>query len=203
MTSGDPLNQNDVAADATPLDPITSLSIATHAATGSFALLLGSGISRAAQIPTGWEIVGDLIKRIALADGPECGAAPEQWYRDRFGVGPNYGDILARLADTQPERSRIIHRYLEPTNEERAQGIKEPTIAHQAIAELVAGGYIRVIVTTNFDQLLERALEAQGVTPSVIASEDDITSVYPLAHNRCTIIKLHGDYVSARLRNTV
>ncbi len=203
MTSSDPLNQTEAAAAPMPLDPLTSLSIATHLAPGSFALLVGSGISRAAQILTGWEIVVDLIKRIALAEGIECDPTPEQWYQDRFGVEPNYSDILAKLADTQPERSRIIHRYLEPTDEERAQGIKEPTIAHQAIAELVARGYIRVIVTTNFDRLLERALEAQGVTPSVIASKDDITKVYPLAHNRCTVIKLHGDYVGARLRNTI
>lgn len=34
-----------------------------------------------------------------------------------------------------------------------------PTVAHKAIANLVKHGFIKVIVTTNFDRLLERALE--------------------------------------------
>ena len=36
---------------------------------GVFAVLLGSGVSRAAQIPTGWEITLDLIRRVAAAQG--------------------------------------------------------------------------------------------------------------------------------------
>jgi type I restriction enzyme R subunit len=37
---------------------------------------------------------------------------------------------------------------------------------------LVAGGYVRVIVTTNFDRLIERAIEDAGVTPAVISTPD-------------------------------
>jgi hypothetical protein len=35
---------------------------------------------------------------------------------------------------------------------------------------------VRVIVTTNFDRLLENALEAEGINPAVIASPDDAQS---------------------------
>ena len=37
-------------------DPLTQLSFSVYENKGVFALLLGSGISRAADIPTGWEI---------------------------------------------------------------------------------------------------------------------------------------------------
>ena len=42
---------------------------------------------------------------------------------------------------------------------------KTPTPAHRAIASLVKAGYIRVIVTTNFDRLVEQALTDAGVPP--------------------------------------
>ena len=68
---------------------------------------------------------------------------------------------------------------------------------------MVSRGYFRVIVTTNFDRLMERALEAQGISPMIIATPDAIQGALPLAHATCTLIKLHGDYRDARLRNTV
>ncbi len=95
-----------------------------------------------------------------------------------------------------------LRAYFEPTDEERESGKKIPTPAHHAIAQLVADGYIRVIVTTNFDRLMERALEAAGVVPSVIASTDAILGAAPLSQSRCTVIKVHGDYLDTRLKNT-
>jgi len=43
------------------IDPIISLAFSLHSTKGVYALLIGSGISRAAGIPTGREIVQDLI----------------------------------------------------------------------------------------------------------------------------------------------
>jgi hypothetical protein len=39
-------------------------------------------------------------------------------------------------------------------------------------AELVRGGYIRVIITTNFDRLMENVLGERGIDPTVVASVD-------------------------------
>src|SRR5262249_20771903 len=79
---------------------------------------------------------------------------------------------------------------------------KLPTAAHSAIADLVASGHIKVILTTNFDQLLESALRAINVNPTVIASPDAAAGAIPLAHNPCTVVKLHGDYLDTRIKNT-
>ena len=35
-------------------------------------LLLGSGVSRAAGIPTGWEVVIDLIRKVAALENENC-----------------------------------------------------------------------------------------------------------------------------------
>ena len=78
-----------------------------------------------------------------------------------------------------------------------------PTKAHIAIAKLVKAGYIRVIITTNFDRLLEKALESEGVIPQVIWHEDEIPKAIPLMHwQSVTILKINGDYIDCRFRNT-
>ena len=63
-------------------------------------------------------------------------------------------------------------------------------------------GFIRVIITTNFDRLLENAIREAGIEPTVIKSEDDLAGAVPLAHSRCYVIKLNGDYLDTRIRNT-
>jgi len=183
-------------------DELTSLAATMQAKKGIFALLLGSGVSRSAQIPTAWNIIEDLIKRVAVSKDESAADGPAAWYLREFGIEPEYGAVLDLVAKSPAERSQIIRPYIEPTEEERELGLKQPTAAHRAIATLVAQGYIRVIVTTNFDRLLESALTDVGITPSVISSPDSVNGTLPLVHNNCTIIKIHGDYVDARIRNT-
>jgi hypothetical protein len=51
------------------IDPLISLAFAMQSNKGVYALLLGSGVSRAAQIPTGWEVVLDLVEKLAHLQG--------------------------------------------------------------------------------------------------------------------------------------
>jgi hypothetical protein len=186
------------------LDPLTSTAFAVHNGKGVYALLLGSGISRAANIPTGWEVTLDLIRRIAAmrSESGSCDADPETWYRSQFACDPSYSDLLEQLAISPAERTAALARYFEPGEDEDGPGAA-PTAAHVAIAKMVKRGYFKIILTTNFDRLLERALEAEGVSPSILSTPDSINGAMPLAHSTCTILKLHGDYRDARLRNTV
>lgn len=184
------------------MDPILSLAFSVHANKGVYALLLGSGISRSAGIPTGWEVVLDLIRKLARMAGEECEPRPDEWYRAKFGEEPNYSLILDRVAKTPAERQQLLKSYFEPTEEERAQGLKVPTPAHHAVAALVAGGFIRVIVTTNFDRLMEKALDSAGVSPAVISTTDAVAGSLPLIHTACTVIKANGDYLDTRIKNT-
>ena len=184
------------------IDPMVSLAFAVFSNKGAYALLVGSGISHAAGIPTGWEIVLDLVRKVAKLTGEDCGADPVEWYKKKFGTEPDYGQLLDDIAKTPAERQQLLRGYFEPTEDERAQGIKLPSAAHKAIAQLVAAGFIRVIITTNFDRLIERALEEAGVSPAVISTTDQISGALPLIHAGPTVIKLHGDYQDTRIKNT-
>ena len=184
-------------------DPLTRLAFSIYENRGVYALLVGSGVSRAAQIPTGWEITLNLVRRIAESRGEKFHddeLAP--WYRKETGENPNYSKLVGELGSSREERRSILQSYIEPNKEDLDEGRKISTAAHHAIADLVVGGYIRVVITTNFDQLLEGALRARGVAPTVVASLDALKGAQPLSHNPCFLLKLHSDYKDARIRNT-
>ncbi|WP_375552977.1 SIR2 family protein [Roseovarius mucosus] len=183
-------------------DPTTQAAFSIHENQGVFALILGSGISRAAEIPTGWEITLDLVRRVAEAEGAEEQADWAKWYIEKEGKEPDYSDLLAKLATTQAERRAILHSYIEPNDEDREEGRKLPTKAHKAIAGLVRSGHVRVIVTTNFDRLIENALREEGIEPTVVSSVDTLKGAEPLSHSACYVFKVHGDYKDTRILNT-
>jgi hypothetical protein len=184
------------------IDPLFSLAHSIHANKGVFALLLGSGISRSAGIPTGWEVTLDLAGRVAAMTGEDPGEDVEAWYLAKYGEEPNYSKLLHALARSPAERRRLLHAYFEPTPEEREQGIKLPSPAHRSIAKLVASGAVRVILTTNFDRLMELALQDEGIVPTVISTGDAVVGAAPLVHQTCVVVKLHGDYLDDRIKNT-
>ncbi|MGO9256007.1 MAG: SIR2 family protein [Bryobacteraceae bacterium] len=184
------------------IDAALSLAVSMYSNAGVYALLLGSGVSRSSGVPTGWKIVERLIRDLALLKGSACDPDPQTWYRDVFGREATYSEILDEVAKRPAERMQLLRGYFEPTEEERLEGTKLPSLAHRSIAGLVAKKYIRVLVTTNFDRLLELALADVGIPPAIISTGDLAQGALPLAHAPCTIIKVNGDYLDTRLRNT-
>ena len=165
--------------------------------------MLGSGVSSAAGIPTGWEITLDLVRKLGCMRGQPPDFDPQSWYEREFGKEPDYSVLLDELAKTPDHRQQLLREYFEPNDQERADGLKEPTRAHRAIARLNRRGFIKVIMTTNFDRLMERALEEEGVTPVTISSPDQFQSAQPLHLAKCCVLKVHGDYLDPRILNTV
>ncbi len=184
------------------MQAILSLAHSIQTSPNVYALLLGSGISRTAGIPTGWEVTLELVRRVAALSGVEKLEDPVRWYEEKFGKEPGYSELLDNLAKTPADRRAVLHDFFEPSEDEREEGIKMPTDAHRAIAELVRDGFIKVILTTNFDRLMETALADVGIVPTVISSADATMGAAPLVHQRCVIVKIHGDYLDDRIKNT-
>lgn len=184
------------------IDPIHSLAFSIQANRGIYAVLLGSGVSRAAKVPTGWEITLDLVRKLAQVSGESCEPSPEKWYREKFGRNPDYAALLDAIAKTSAERQQLLRGYWEATEQEREEGAKQPTAAHRAIATLAAQGFVKVIITTNFDRLMETALADVGIVPTILSTPDQILGALPLIHTRCCLFKVHGDYLDTRIRNT-
>ena len=183
------------------VDPVVSLALSMLSNRGAYAVLLGSGASRSAGVKDGWEVVKDLICRVARLRGASVEADPIGWWVSEYGVEPQYSALLGQLGRTASERAELLREYFEPTAEEREQGLKAPTEAHKALAGLAAQGVVRVILTTNFDRLMEDALSRVGVVPDVVTPAS-IGGMKPLQHSRCTVFKVHGDYMDHRTLNT-
>ena len=152
-----------------------------------------------------------LVRRAAAAQHPGDEDAVEQavvdpagwWLEHGDGDPLGYSNLLASLASTPAARRALLKGFFEPTDDELAAGLKVPGPAHIAIAALVRAGFVRVIVTTNFDRLIERALEQTGVSPQVVSRPEAVSGMMPLVHAGATVIKIHGDYADLDLRNTV
>jgi NAD-dependent SIR2 family protein deacetylase len=181
------------------LPAFNALALSLHYSQGVHAILVGSGLSRAAGIPTGWEITLDLVRRLAALDGVIDQDDGAQWYRAKYEKEPSYSEVLHALASTTSERRTILQSYIDPPKNE---DIRKPTSAHHAIAQLAASNAVRVVITTNFDRLIENAMREAGVEPTIIAGDDAISGATPLVHAKCTLIKVHGDYLDARIKNT-
>lgn len=184
------------------IDPIHSLAFSVQTNPGVYALLVGSGVSRTAKIPTGWEITLDLIRKLARLSDEPCNSDPECWYHNKFNQDANYSDLLKEIAKTQSERQSLLREYFEPNKRERENGEKSPTVAHKAIADLVVKGFIKVIITTNFDRLIETAIKEAGVEPLILSTPDQVRGAPPLIHTGCCVFKVNGDYLDIRIKNT-
>ena len=66
------------------IDPTVSLAFAMHSNPGAYAALIGSGVSAGASIPTGWQVVLDLISKLARVLSESPGDDLAGWYQERF-----------------------------------------------------------------------------------------------------------------------
>lgn len=184
----------------TDLDPVLVLAHTMHTTPDSHVVLLGAGVSMAAGVPTAWDVQMRLIRRVAQMESVELDDAldaPVHWWRERYEVEPRYEAVIEALGATSVERQQMMREFFEPSGMEREQGLKQPTVAHRSIARLVTMGVVRVIITLNFDRLMEAALREVGVEPTLAVTPADIAGLAPLQTTQVLVMHLHGDYLSA------
>jgi len=185
------------------IEKLTTLAFSMYSNKGAYALLLGSGISRSAHIPRGWEVEEKLIQQLGATQGVTKSDDWHQWYKDKYKHPASYSSLLEEIVGKSTERVQLMKPFFEPNDEEKDLGWKTPTKAHITIARLAKMGYIRVVLTTNFDHLLEKAFESEGITRQVISHEGAISQATPIVHSKIpTIIKINGDYIDCKFRNT-
>ena len=172
-------------------DALLRLAFLMHEQPGAYGLLLGAGVATGAGVKQAYEIVDELLLKLAAAAGREGDA--QAWIAERYREKPGFDAVLETLAGKGLERRSILRDYFEPSEAEKEEGVKVPSVAHKAIAELVRAGYVKLLLTTNFDHLLEDALTDAGVPPDIITNDEELGRT-PLDHSRVYIVKLSGDY---------
>lgn len=185
------------------VEPTVTLAFTLEANPGSYALLLGAGVSHGV-VPTSWEILTSLITRLAIVSDSAV-EEPMAWYEATYGRAPIYGDVLAALSSTPAGRVGLLKPFFEgtpATGEGEEVEPPRPTEGHRAIARLMKAGFIKVVITTNFDRLLEQSLNTVGVEPTVLSTPADMAGALPLHQQTACIIKIHGDYLDPSFLNT-
>jgi hypothetical protein len=125
---------------------------------------VGAGLSSGAGLP-GWK---SLVRRLGDDLGLPWSDRHDyldlaQWYRERFGR----------------ERLAAVLRELYATP-------AKPTLAHYLLMSLP----VRHVITTNYDDLLERALDGLKRHPVKVLHQEDVART---GQNEVFVVKLHGD----------
>lgn len=173
----------------------------------SFDLFLGSGASIAAGIPSGGELVWHFKREILSAERKIDGKKVND-----IKVESNK-KLIQSFFDSNDESKieNLYSHYFElcyPDPQIREDFLtniikdKKPSIGHLCISALIQNKKFHTIWTTNFDDLVEKAINStDGLSCSVISTKDS-NSVSCFRNDIPKVVKLHGDFRYDKLQNT-
>ncbi len=171
-----------------------------------YVLFCGAGISKDAGVPTGWDILLETLRRIRTQTESKKGVHLE-------GIKEYTNDEMEKYYEEyykDKTYSEIIE-FLFPKHEEQRAFLKEQFNgksfgeSHKLIASWVKEGLIRFIITTNFDTLLEQALDEAGLRGqyTVISYGTEVLTSKPWNNVECCrVYKIHGTIDQGIIRNT-
>ena len=137
-------------------------------ADGDCVLFVGAGLSRGAGLPDWGQLVERMARELGIASRDRLDNLDlAQWYRERFSP--------AELAEV------IRKTFGDPAVAPR------PTLAHFLLMSLP----VRHVITTNYDDLLERALIALKRHPVKVIRQEDVARMR--WSDGVHVVKLHGD----------
>jgi hypothetical protein len=119
----------------------------------------------------------------------------ESYYQEKY-KNATYSEIIGSLFPSIEEQRAFLKKQFEG---------KIAGKPHKLIAQLVKDGLIRFIVTTNFDSLIEYALDEAGLRGkyTVISDGKQVLSSKPWNHVEiCRVYKIHGTIEQGAIRNT-
>lgn len=172
----------------------------------SFDLFLGAGASISSGIPSGNELVWHFKREILASKGIING----QKFKD-LKVESNKKFILHYFAEEDAKVSNAYSYYFEkcyPDPLVRQEFLsklvrdKKPSIGFMCLSALVEGKKVNTVWTTNFDDLIEKAITALNFLSCQVVSPDNARTVQNFRSDIPTVVKLHGDFRYDALQNT-
>ena len=168
-----------------------------------YVVFAGAGLSIDAGVKSGWDILIETLKDLFIKEKkieelPENYYSEiEKWYLKHPKYSKmGYSEILSLMYEGDVERKEYLKEFF----------INEvPGESHRQLAQMVKNNLVRFIFTTNFDDLIEKGLRDIGITDfDVIHTDDQLMQLQSWEKVKtCRIYKLHGDYKSGRIRNTI
>jgi tetratricopeptide (TPR) repeat protein len=163
-----------------------------------FAIFLGAGASKDSHIKLAWEMMED-FKKIILADEGltfDTDKEKDDWFeaQEWFKQSDNkYSCLFCRAYKTDIDRRNYIQDVI-------AEG--EASLGYIILSNFIAEGYVETIITTNFDDLVYQACTSYTAVRPVVYSLGGFASEMSSMIDRPKVIKIHGDFLFSRLKNT-
>lgn len=181
------------------IDPRYSLAVNVADLRQRFVLFCGAGISKDAGIPIADDIRADMLRKVYEQDKkkkPSSEGEIEKWLAENEDIKSlDYSKCLGSLFPGLEQRRTYLNKFFEG---------KTPGKVHKLTAQLVKLGVFRFVITTNFDNLIEKALDEEGLRDrySVISTDDQ--AMHSDTWDKvevCRIYKIHGDKDQGIIRN--
>lgn len=181
-------------------------------APGMFAWMLGAGTSQSAGLPTAWDIIWDLKRRYYCSEEHQEVSSNdlqnaavrekiESYLMSRgFPASSDptaYSRSFELIFGADLERQS---RYLQAKLSEKVSSL---TVGHRIFGGLFSMGAIKVVFTTNFDTVVERAVaEVTGKSLAAFHLEGSYAAKQALNNEAFPIYcKLHGDFRYTSIKN--
>lgn len=158
-----------------------------------FAFILGAGASFTSGIPTGQKLAKRWLEDLHLR---ECtnGSSIDNWL-SQCGVGDE-NLTIENAAEFYPE---IFERRFDGDREagyaelEAAMEGKSPSLGYSLLAEIIQHTRHKVVVTTNFDNLVADALAMHAHQSPLVVAHESLASFVRPQLRRPLVAKIHRD----------
>jgi hypothetical protein len=173
----------------------------------SFDLFLGSGASVNSGIPTGGDLVWHFKREILSSKGTiNARKFTDLKIESNKRIIQSYFDERGDSKISNPYSHYFKECYPDPlVRKEFLTEIvrdKKPSIGFLCLSALVESSKFNVVWTTNFDDLIEKAISGLNYKSCQIVSPENASSVNNYRNDIPTVVKLHGDFRYDPLQNT-
>jgi hypothetical protein len=147
-----------------------------------YALFFGAGASVESGGYTASEIAWAILRKI-------YGVKPEgelqKLFETEYGKPVNFENVLESIGTSSIHRREIIREFFKEMT---------PSEGYRYLAMLLKAGYFYpIVLTTNFDHMLEDSLKKEGVAVKVLTAEELTSPPSKPSEGEIVIVKLHGD----------
>lgn len=160
-----------------------------------FSFLLGSGASASSEIPTGGVLAEKWYKELEeILTEEDLKAWQEEEKKEgeeKSGLGDpeRYAEFYSPIY-----QKRFGHCPEEGYNElEEIMGDKDPSLGYFILAQIISKPPNNIVLTTNFDNLLEDAVRSYTNKIPFVAGHEFLADYIPSNTKRPVILKLHRD----------
>ena len=178
----------------------------------SMSFLLGAGASVSSNIPSGGQMVWDFKRTLYCTDnnirtslyGDLSKENVQKEIQSYFDGRGGYPELWS------PEEYPFYFERCYPSRSDREYYIRnkvrdiKPSLGYLCMGELIVNGKIDLVSTTNFDDLVQAGVHSinPGFSIKTISSAVSNSVGFALNEGFPNIIKLHGDYLFDKLKNT-